>query len=142
MGLTMKMLIFLTLFVVLSSSQTVQEYWSGSIAHNYDNKVVINLGGLVKELAAALKEEKGGRKSQNLAVAGVCEDQHEYCASWAKSGECEINPDYMLVKCSKSCKTCVCEDQHEYCASWAKSGECKINPDYMLVKCSKSCRTC
>ena len=31
-----------------------------------------------------------------------CVDNHEHCEFWAGIGECDNNPDYMLVKCKKS----------------------------------------
>ena len=31
-------------------------------------------------------------------------DQHEMCESWAMRGECEINPNYMLVNCASACE--------------------------------------
>ena len=33
----------------------------------------------------------------------VAQDQHKNCAFWAKSGECEANPGYMLKNCKTSC---------------------------------------
>jgi ShK domain-like len=35
-----------------------------------------------------------------------CINKHESCAVWAKAGECETNPNYMLVNCPKSCNSC------------------------------------
>ena len=35
-----------------------------------------------------------------------CQDQFKDCKLWAANGECEINPDYMLLNCASSCKTC------------------------------------
>ena len=44
----------------------------------------------------------------NLAAsADECDDEHESCDVWAKSGECIKNPAYMIHSCSKSCKTCI-----------------------------------
>ena len=36
-----------------------------------------------------------------------CVDDHEECEFWAKEGECEKNPNYMLTSCAKSCSVCV-----------------------------------
>jgi len=86
-----------------------------------------------------------------------CVDSNVQCPTWAKIGECQNNPAYMLKSCRKSCGTCgvsvtmpavtpasgVCEDlSKQYCPIWAKSGECKSNPNYMLSKCKKSCGKC
>ena len=35
-----------------------------------------------------------------------CVDTHNMCAFWAKEGECQNNPGYMLNSCRKSCNTC------------------------------------
>ena len=35
-----------------------------------------------------------------------CRDYDDSCSSWATTGECEINPNYMLHMCKKSCKKC------------------------------------
>mmetsp|Transcript_30695 Transcript_30695/g.50701 ORF Transcript_30695/g.50701 Transcript_30695/m.50701 type:complete len:480 (+) Transcript_30695:37-1476(+) len=35
-----------------------------------------------------------------------CVDEEERCVTWAKSGECDANPYFMLMKCQKSCHTC------------------------------------
>jgi len=35
-----------------------------------------------------------------------CEDNDENCPGWSRRGECEKNPDYMLVNCRQSCKVC------------------------------------
>ena len=36
-----------------------------------------------------------------------CVDMHERCSLWADSGECLLNPAYMLSACEKSCLVCV-----------------------------------
>ncbi|GMH34292.1 hypothetical protein BSKO_02126 [Bryopsis sp. KO-2023] len=56
---------------------------------------------------------------------GDCEDLHPRCAEWAKKGECERTPAFMvgvadsnggLGKCRLSCKSCeVCESGDEAC---------------------------
>lgn len=38
----------------------------------------------------------------------ACADKHSNCEQWASSGECQINPDWMLVNCQESCGLC-CE---------------------------------
>lgn len=37
---------------------------------------------------------------------GDCYDDEYRCLKWAKSGECNNNPDYMLKKCRLSCDVC------------------------------------
>ncbi|KAJ8774962.1 hypothetical protein K2173_019966 [Erythroxylum novogranatense] len=51
-------------------------------------------------------------KSLNRVSKGDCVDEHEMCALWANTGECEKNPLFMIGmgqydgKCRKSCKVC------------------------------------
>ncbi|CAH1265180.1 HGF [Branchiostoma lanceolatum] len=39
-------------------------------------------------------------------TASSCTDTNPHCASWASTGECDANPDYMLVQCAQSCGNC------------------------------------
>ena len=72
-------------------------------------------------------------------------DQHEHCAAWANSGECEANPSFMQKTCESSCSrvgTRWASDQgrlHSRCQSWVKAGECQTNADFMLKTCPSSC---
>ncbi|KAI8505489.1 hypothetical protein Bbelb_166780, partial [Branchiostoma belcheri] len=36
----------------------------------------------------------------------TCQDNHDSCSYWAGIGECQNNPDYMLVNCRDSCDIC------------------------------------
>ncbi|KAI4366658.1 hypothetical protein MLD38_022506 [Melastoma candidum] len=51
-------------------------------------------------------------KPAKSSATGDCEDKNENCAIWAKTGECEKNPLYMVGSedvygyCRKSCNTC------------------------------------
>ncbi|XP_023325705.1 zinc metalloproteinase nas-4 [Eurytemora carolleeae] len=77
-------------------------------------------------------------------VKPKCEDQNQYCATWAKADECKKNPSWMLVYCPVACDQCKidCEDNNVYCDDWAAMGECDKNPDYMNIYCAKSCKVC
>lgn len=35
-----------------------------------------------------------------------CQDENEKCAQWAAKGECEKNPNYMMISCKMSCLAC------------------------------------
>ena len=35
-----------------------------------------------------------------------CVDENDNCQNWAKVGECDKNPNYMLEKCNWSCNAC------------------------------------
>lgn len=41
----------------------------------------------------------------------TCENGFSKCPDWAKNGECEINPEFMLYNCAKSCKACKYTDE-------------------------------
>ena len=40
------------------------------------------------------------------AAQEECADEHETCATWASSGECDRNKGFMHTACAKSCSTC------------------------------------
>jgi len=44
--------------------------------------------------------------SHGFVEAVQCRDENNYCQIWSSMGECQKNPDYMLVYCKKSCKVC------------------------------------
>ncbi|KAB2085156.1 hypothetical protein ERO13_A05G362700v2 [Gossypium hirsutum] len=52
------------------------------------------------------------KRLNRRAAIGECVDENENCAGWAKAGECEKNPTYMVGSrgspgfCRKSCKVC------------------------------------
>ena len=70
-------------------------------------------------------------------------DKNPNCGSWAASGECENNPDYMMAECHASCTGGGAEaearDIHQDCAAWVQDGECYRNPAFMLQQCRASC---
>lgn len=75
-----------------------------------------------------------------------CVNTHNMCESWASSGECEHNPDYMIRNCRKACKKCddgTCKNLFDdsNCDTWARSGECLTNTKWMPKHCAKSCNT-
>jgi hypothetical protein len=47
-----------------------------------------------------------GTDNDNLAASSACVNERIECDYWASAGECETNPSYMHVSCSKSCRTC------------------------------------
>ena len=62
-----------------------------------------------------------------------------WCADWAKAGECQKNPAWMLKGCPVACKECKnkCADHNPHCDEWADRGECKKNGPYMNIYCAK-----
>mmetsp|Transcript_13287 Transcript_13287/g.43149 ORF Transcript_13287/g.43149 Transcript_13287/m.43149 type:complete len:487 (+) Transcript_13287:32-1492(+) len=82
-----------------------------------------------------------------------CVDEDSNCETWAKSGECFKNEQYMQKRCRASCHVCdggkpkprkaeACEDVNRMCATWAAIGECQSNPGYMLTQCPVTCKMC
>lgn len=76
--------------------------------------------------ASPWREDEFNKEEDKLSGdAGNCEDLHPRCAEWARNGECEKTPAYMvgvadsngeLGKCRLSCKACeVCESGDEEC---------------------------
>ena len=39
-----------------------------------------------------------------VVVVGAAEDPEEECETWAASGECNLNPNYMLANCVVACE--------------------------------------
>lgn len=46
--------------------------------------------------------------SEMLTVSENCENLHndQECEDWARGGECEINPSWMIPNCRKACQKC------------------------------------
>ncbi|XP_057302423.1 zinc metalloproteinase nas-14-like [Hydractinia symbiolongicarpus] len=44
-----------------------------------------------------------------LGTGKLCQDKHQECANWAKNGECQANPGWMLRNCMVSCNNTVCD---------------------------------
>jgi hypothetical protein len=44
-----------------------------------------------------------------------CYDRYEQCAEYARQGECEINPGWMIVSCPRSCEACHLLDPKARC---------------------------
>ena len=41
-----------------------------------------------------------------LREALGCEDSHANCGEWARHGECQANPAFMMENCAQACKAC------------------------------------
>jgi len=91
-----------------------------------------------------------------------CVDTHSECVSWARTGECSNNPEFMLYGCCESCAYAVyaCADDptfrdwssHGYrCDQW-KDFDCsnategygypQSSQDELIAKCPLSCGRC
>lgn len=74
-----------------------------------------------------------------------CTDSEVDCARWARQGECQNNPGFMLTGCRASCASCeseACHNKHDSCRAWAEQGECSANTDFMLQTCPFACGVC
>lgn len=61
--------------------------------------------------------------SKDVDIDNNCQDAHAKCWDWARIGECEENPGYMLSFCRRSCKQC--SDQAEELAAIIAAREAK-----------------
>lgn len=74
-----------------------------------------------------------------ILTSAACVDQNQKCDYWARKGECNINPLYMLFSCPVSCKVCSgCRNlaTDQYCVAYA--GFCNTNLG-VLRNCMKTC---
>ncbi|WKX97947.1 hypothetical protein Q1695_013558 [Nippostrongylus brasiliensis] len=82
------------------------------------------------------------------AIIDNCFNEHECCTMWAVTGQCTLNPSYMLTSCRASCGSCVpgydlkaeCLDRHPQCPSTPR--ECSQREEWMKENCRKSCGLC
>ena len=75
------------------------------------------------------------------AAMAAPSDGHEMCESWAESGECTSNPEYMQRECAAACKNAgkYKSQMQKECEGYAAAGECGRNPAFMLSTCRKEC---
>ncbi|XP_060580699.1 balbiani ring protein 3-like isoform X2 [Ruditapes philippinarum] len=83
---------------------------------------------------------------------GKCEDIHNSveCKGWADSGECDLNPDWMIPNCRRSCGKCGDSGEAEckntwndrQCEGWSRDAECIKNSIWMNKNCYKACSGC
>ncbi len=74
-----------------------------------------------------------------------CIDEDKTCERWARDGECDNNPAFMLKTCPAArmaCQSPSCHDAEPECAVWAEQNQCDANQDYMLKECAFSCGSC
>ena len=85
---------------------------------------------------------------QVAASAASVADKFDQCATWASTGECAINPVFMLENCAHACvaapKPTKTTEQlkaqiRTECAGYANVGECSRNPAFMLKTCRAEC---
>eukprot|EP00966_Prymnesium_polylepis_P039116 907952-Prymnesium_polylepis.1 len=68
------------------------------------------------------------------------------CVTWARSGQCKVNPAFMAVNCRRSCEICTpsaspgasCADSFKDCRSMAREdGAC--GTEFMQQSCRLTC---
>ena len=74
---------------------------------NFDTVQILcaNQNGIFGSIKMNCSGGDGG-DGGNGGNPGNCFDENEHCEYWANTGECEINPGYMLQYCKKSCGVC------------------------------------
>ncbi len=120
-----------------------------------------NLAAAAKaRLRTAVNASRAGTIARGLqradaslrSLGAECTDNRNECADWARTGECESNPAFMVNECRRSCGFCplratkggrsLCKDASSYCGEWAAVGECDSNPGYMKLNCPVTCHLC
>ena len=82
-------------------------------------RLILIVAALVLVVAVSLEDKVCSAEDDECLNADIdvdnnvdninCIDEHENCKGWAKVGECEANPKYMLVSCRRSCNVCKSE---------------------------------
>ncbi|BFZ00439.1 hypothetical protein BsWGS_03478 [Bradybaena similaris] len=86
----------------------------------------------------------GGNATDGDEDNMVCENTNPTCEDWARSGECESNPSWMIPNCRQACNKCddgKCKNLYDdvQCQIWAQKLECLTNTDWMGKNCAKAC---
>ncbi|KAE9419619.1 hypothetical protein Angca_005085 [Angiostrongylus cantonensis] len=79
-----------------------------------------------------------------------CYNDDPCCDSWARDGECAVNPIYMNRYCRRSCRLCNnpndsrtnCHDRHVSCPFWSRQNYCTRRRQWMAENCQASCGWC
>jgi len=58
------------------------------------------------KIKAAIPKGSNAKGTARQVSKSACEDRHTTCPRWQRSGECEINPGWMIVNCPQSCNAC------------------------------------
>ena len=53
-----------------------------------------------------VERKKIEEKLRGVSGGGSCKDNNNQCCSWASTGECTSNPNYMSMECQLSCNLC------------------------------------
>ncbi|CAL1543600.1 unnamed protein product [Lymnaea stagnalis] len=74
----------------------------------------------------------------------TCENTNDNCEKWAKTGECENNPTWMINNCRQACGKCddgTCKNFYDdvQCTIWAQKLECLSNSEWMSKHCALAC---
>jgi hypothetical protein len=86
---TPKQLLFLWLLLLLVDRAVVAQE-GNAVAANAEECVMGQDGSCISD---------GGADS-------LCENTHDDCDMWARIGECDANPRFMIFGCTKSCDLC------------------------------------
>ena len=85
-------------------------------------------------------------KSCDVGEEVVDTAELDKCRLWARRGDCNNNPSFMLQHCKAACGIgeFVCADVAKYddCRNWRSDGECELNPTFMRENCAASCGIC
>ncbi|KAK3253247.1 hypothetical protein CYMTET_37496 [Cymbomonas tetramitiformis] len=74
------------------------------------------IGYSERTISTSTSEERN--KSPHREQSAHCRDKNENCASWATTGECGINSQYMESNCAYSCDACKVREHWKQCLSF------------------------
>ena len=72
-----------------------------------ENERILQEERIKKECLSTSPEMKNFLCLKSESIKIPCDDEDKRCSEWAGKGECQKNPQYMLVKCRKSCSSCI-----------------------------------
>lgn len=68
------------------------------------------------KIASSVPKGSNERGAPRVVDKLTCSDRHKQCRGWQRSGECEVNPGWMIVNCPQSCNACHLLDPKVRCS--------------------------
>eukprot|EP00607_Mallomonas_marina_P000415 CAMPEP_0182437728 /NCGR_PEP_ID=MMETSP1167-20130531/85244_1 /TAXON_ID=2988 /ORGANISM="Mallomonas Sp, Strain CCMP3275" /LENGTH=418 /DNA_ID=CAMNT_0024630751 /DNA_START=102 /DNA_END=1359 /DNA_ORIENTATION=+ len=68
-----------------------------------------------KALLASILPKGANTEGKPRAAVKACTDRHEQCKAFARNGECQRNPGWMIINCGASCNNCHLRDPKIRC---------------------------
>ena len=100
--------------IVKSSLITTANTWQDMSPNEKLDYLVIRYLGTDAKSSSNPKVIEQNKYIASLPQDSNCLDNYDKCPTWAANSECDINPEYMLYNCKKSCKSCSLNPQQLY----------------------------